>query len=51
VNRGTLKDKPVEELATTPLPPEAIAEAWKGREPCDHVADLFAAMAARREPL
>jgi predicted dehydrogenase len=51
VNRGKLKGKPVEDLATNPLPPEAIAEVWKGREPVDHVADFFGAVAARREPI
>ncbi len=51
VNRGKLKGKPVEELATRPLPPAAIFKAWKGREPVDHVADFFAAVAARREPI
>jgi predicted dehydrogenase len=51
VNRGKLKGKPAEELATNPLPPQAITEAWKGREPSDHVADFFASVAARREPI
>ena len=51
VNRGKLKGKPVDDLATNPLPPEAIAEIWKGREPVDHVADFFASVAARREPI
>ncbi len=51
VNRGKLKGKPVEDLAADPLSPEAIAEAWKGREPSDHVADFFASVEARREPI
>jgi predicted dehydrogenase len=51
VNRGKLKGKPVDDLAPNPLPPEAIAAVWKGREPADHVADFFAAMAAGREPI
>ncbi len=51
VNRGKLKGKPAEELATNPLPPDAILEAWKEREPLDHVADFFASVKARREPI
>ncbi len=34
-----------------PAPLAAILEAWKSREPVDHVADFFAAVAARREPV
>jgi predicted dehydrogenase len=51
VNRGKLAGRAVDDLATAPLPPEAIAGVWKGREPADHVAEFFAAVDARREPI
>ena len=51
VNRGKLKGRPVEDLETRPLDPGAIPAVWKGREPIDHVADFFAAVTARREPI
>jgi len=51
VNRGKLSGRPVDELATRPLDEDAIVAAWKGRQPTDHVADFFAAVAERREPI
>jgi len=51
VNRGKLAGKPVEDLATRPLPPDAIEQVSKGRPPLDHVADFFDAVASRREPI
>ena len=51
VNRGKLSGRPVDDLATRPLGPEAILTAWKGREPTGHVAEFFAAVAERREPI
>jgi predicted dehydrogenase len=51
VNRGKLAGQPVEELATRPLPPDALEQAYKGRPPLDHVADFFDAVASRREPI
>ena len=51
VNRGKLKGRPVEDLATRPLEPEAVRAVWKGRDPIDHVAEFFAAVTERREPI
>ena len=51
VNRGKLAGRPVDELATRPLPPDALARAYGGRPPQDHVADFFAAVAERRDPI
>jgi predicted dehydrogenase len=51
VNRGKLVGKPVEELATRPLPPDTLEQAYKGRPPLDHVAGFFDAVASRREPI
>ena len=51
VNRGKLSGRPVEDLASRPLDADAIRAAWKGREPTDHVAEFFAAVAERREPI
>ena len=51
VNRGKLSGRPVDDLATRPLESDAILAVWKGREPTDHVAEFFAAMAGRREPI
>jgi predicted dehydrogenase len=51
VNRGKLSGRPVDDLATRPLEPEVIRAVWKGREPTDHVAEFFAAVVERREPI
>jgi predicted dehydrogenase len=51
VNRGKLAGRPVDDLTARPLDPEAIRSVWKGREPSDHVAEFFAAVAERREPI
>jgi predicted dehydrogenase len=51
VNRGKLVGKPVEELAANPLPDGALQRVYKNRERTDHVANFFAAVAARQQPI
>ena len=51
VNRGKLVGKPVEELASKPLPDGALEKVYKDRELTDHVANFFEAVAARKEPI
>ncbi|QDU92458.1 Gfo/Idh/MocA family protein [Lignipirellula cremea] len=51
VNRGKLVGKPVEDLASNPLPDGAMEAVYKGRELTDHVANFFAAVASRQEPI
>jgi predicted dehydrogenase len=51
VNRGKLVGKPVEELASNPLPDEALEKVYKDRKLTDHVSNFFEAAAARTEPI
>ena len=51
VNRGRLVGKPVEDLATNPLPDGALEKAYKGKELTDHVANFFDAVSTRKEPI
>ena len=51
VNRGRLTGRPVEDLKQNPLPDGALQEAYKGQPLTDHVANFFAAVKARRDPI
>ncbi len=51
VNRGKLVGKPVEDLASHPLPEGALEAVYKNRELTNHVANSFEAVAARKEPI
>ena len=51
VNRGKLVGKPVEDLASNPLPGDALEKVYKNRELTDHVSNFFEAVAARKEPI
>lgn len=51
VNRGRLTGKPVENLASNPLPDGALEEVYKNRPLVDHVTNFFEAVAARKEPI
>ncbi|MCA9173032.1 MAG: Gfo/Idh/MocA family oxidoreductase [Planctomycetales bacterium] len=51
VNRGKLVGKPVEELASHPLPDGALEKVYKNRSLTDHVGNFFAAVADRKEPI
>jgi predicted dehydrogenase len=51
VNRGKLVGKPVEDLATSPLPDGALQEIYGGRELNGHVANFFDSAVTRRMPI
>lgn len=51
VNRGRVAGKPVEELATRPLPPGALEAVYKNRPLVDHFRNFFESIAERREPI
>ncbi|MFP6676363.1 MAG: Gfo/Idh/MocA family oxidoreductase [Pirellulaceae bacterium] len=51
VNRGKLVGRPVEDLATNPLPDGALESVYKGRSLTNHVNNFFEAVAARKEPI
>jgi len=51
VNRGRLTGKPVEQLKANPLPDGALQAVYKGQPLTDHVANFFAAVKARRDPV
>lgn len=51
VNRGKLTGKPVEDLATNPLPGGALNRVYKDRELTSHVANFFEAVHSRKEPI
>lgn len=51
VNRGKLVGKPVEDLASKPLPDGALERVYKNRKLTSHVENFFAAVAARKEPI
>jgi predicted dehydrogenase len=51
VNRGRLSGKPVEDLASNPLPDGALEKVYKDRSLTDHVTNFFKAVVARKEPI
>ncbi|MEM7475015.1 MAG: Gfo/Idh/MocA family oxidoreductase [Planctomycetota bacterium] len=51
VNRGRLTGKPVEDLASNPLPGNALKDIYKGREPTDHLTNFFTAVQDRKDPI
>ena len=51
VNRGRLTGQPVEDLATNPLPADALREVYKGQEPTNHFRNFFESVEAKREPI
>ena len=51
VNRGRLTGQPVEDLATNPLPENALRDVYKGQEPTNHFRNFFDSVAAKREPI
>ena len=51
VNRGKISGKPVEELADNPLPENAIAEVYKGKQPNSHMGNFFDCLKTRDEPI
>ena len=51
VNRGKLVGKPVEDLATNPLPEGLLEKTYKSRALTSHVANFFDSVVARKEPI
>jgi len=51
VNRGRLSGKPVEDLATNPLPDGAIEKIYNGRKLTSHLANFFQAVVERKDPV
>ncbi len=51
VSRGSLKGKPVEDLEQTPIPEGALVELYKGKEPGDHMRNLFESIHDRTQPI
>lgn len=51
VNRGKIAGKPVEDLATNPLPDGAIEEVYGGKVSANHTANFIEAMQARKQPI
>ena len=51
VNRGRLRGKPVEDLASNPLPDGAVEAVYKNRSIVNHFQNFFEAVAAKQEPI
>ena len=51
VNRGRLTGKPVEDLATNPLPGSALEAAYKNRPLVDHFRNFFEGVVDKKEPI
>lgn len=51
VARGSLKGKPVEDLASNPLPEGAIKKLYKGNDPTGHMQNFFHCIKSGGEPV
>jgi len=51
VNRGSLKGKPVEDLAQNPLPEDALTKLYKGHQPGSHMRNFFECVKTREQPI
>ncbi len=51
VNRGKLAGKPVEDLASKPLPEDALQKLYGGEPPASHLANFFDCMNTRESPI
>ncbi|HAY82242.1 MAG TPA: oxidoreductase [Planctomycetaceae bacterium] len=51
VNRGKIVGKPVEDLASNPLPGGAVEEVYGGPVPENHTLNFIQAINAKREPI
>lgn len=51
VNRGRLTGKPVEDLASRPLPDGALEKVYKNTALTDHLTNFFNCVANRKEPV
>jgi predicted dehydrogenase len=51
VNRERIKGRPFEELRDNPLPDDALAKVYKGREPMGHMENFFDCITSGKEPI
>ncbi len=51
VNRGKLTGKPVEDLATSPLPDDAITKLYGGKKPVWHMQNFVECVKSREAPI
>jgi hypothetical protein len=51
VNRGRLSGRPVEDLASNPLPLGALEKTYKNCPLTDHVTNFFNSVVSRKEPI
>jgi predicted dehydrogenase len=51
VNREKLTGKPVEEMASNPLPEDALVKVYKGKPLTDHMTNFFNCLKSREEPI
>lgn len=51
VNRGKIVGKPVEDLATNPLPDGAIEDVYGGKVSANHTANFIEGMNSRKQPI
>ncbi len=51
VSRGSLKGKPVEDLAKNPLAEDTIKKLYKGKQPGDHMGNFMECVKLREEPI
>jgi predicted dehydrogenase len=51
VSRGALRGSAVEALKDMPLPEDAITKLYKGKQPGDHMRNLFECMKDRTQPI
>ena len=51
VNRGKLTGKPVEDLASNPLPQSLLAKLYKGKKPGNHMRNFIECVKDRSEPV
>lgn len=51
VNRGKIVGKPIEDLASNPLPENAIEEVYGGKVSKNHTANFIEGMQARKQPI
>ena len=51
VSRGKLAGKPVEDLASNPLPEDALVKLYKGKQPGDHMRNFFECIKTREQPI
>jgi predicted dehydrogenase len=51
VSRGDMKGKPIEDLATRPLPDGAVQAVYGGKEPGDHMRNFMDCVKSREVPV